>query len=306
MALRALAGAGHDIAVAVTRPDKRRGRGGATSPTPVKAAAAELGIPVSHDIADVTSVGAELGVVVAYGRIIKPDVLAALPMVNIHFSLLPRWRGAAPVERAILAGDEVTGVCLMDVEEGLDTGAVYRRLELPIGASETAAQLTARLAAAGADLLVEALGEGLGQPVPQAGEATYAAKIEPADLHLDWSRPAGELHRVVRVGRAWTTWRGQRLLVLEAEPATTPVPAGTPQAVGTPGAPPPVAGALVGDVAVTGDGGLRLVTVQPEGRRPLAGAEWVRGARPAPGERLGGDGAPVAGGPGPAGTRPGA
>ena len=280
MALRALAGAGHDIAVALTRPDKRRGRGGATSPTPVKAAAADLGIPVTHDIADVTTVGAELGVVVAYGRIIKPDVLAALPMVNIHFSLLPRWRGAAPVERAILAGDPVTGVCLMDVEEGLDTGAVYRRLEVPIGASETAAQLTGRLAQAGAGLLVDALGEGLGSPEPQVGEATYAAKIEPADLHLDWSRPAVDLHRVVRVGRAWTTWRGQRLLVLDAEPV------GLAERSGPEGS-HAAAGELVGDVAVTGDGGLRLVTVQPEGRRPLGGAEWVRGARPGAGETLG-------------------
>ena len=280
MALRALAGAGHDIAVAVTRPDKRRGRGGATSPTPVKAAALELGIPVSHDIADATTVGAELGVVVAYGRIIKPDVLARLRMVNIHFSLLPRWRGAAPVERAILAGDAVTGVCLMDVEEGLDTGAVYRRLELPIGPSETAAELTARLAEAGAGLLVEALSEGLGQPVPQEGEATYAAKIEAEDLHLDWSRGSLILHRVVRVGRAWTTWRGQRLLVLGAEPVDGPVAEGA-------SAVPPAAGALVGDVVLTGSGGLRLLTVQPEGRRALAGAEWVRGARPAPGERLG-------------------
>lgn len=274
MALRALTAAGHDVAVAVTRPDKRRGRGGSTSPTPVKAVAAELGIPVSHDISTVTGVAAQLGVVVAYGRIIKPDILDALPMVNIHFSLLPRWRGAAPVERAILAGDEVTGVCVMDVEEGLDTGGVYRRLEVPIGPTETAAELTARLARAGAELLVTALDEGLGSPVAQEGEPTYAAKIEPADLHLDWARPAVDLHRVIRVGRAWTTWRGQRLLVLAADVV--------PEA-----SPPDDCGSLAGDVVTTGAGGLRLVSVQPEGRRPLAGADWVRGARPGPGERLG-------------------
>ena len=262
-ALRALHGAGHDMALVVTRPDKRRGRGGAPSPTPVAQVAAELGIPVSSDIADVKSAGAELGVVVAYGRIIKPDILAALPMVNIHFSLLPRWRGAAPVERAILAGDQVTGVCLMDVEEGLDTGPVYRRREVAIGPGETAAQLTARLAGTGAELLVEALAEGLGDPEPQEGEPTYAAKIEPDDLRLDWSRPAGELHRVVRVGRAWTTWRGRRLLVIEASPA---------------GAVPGEPGSVAGDVVATGGGGLRLLTVQPEGKRPMAAADWSRGA----------------------------
>ena len=122
--LRALADAGHHIALVVSQPDRRRGRGRQTSPSPVKAAALELGLPVTDDVDDALAVGADLGVVVAFGRLIRPHVLAALPMVNIHFSLLPRWRGAAPVERAILAGDARTGVDLMGVEEGLDTGAV--------------------------------------------------------------------------------------------------------------------------------------------------------------------------------------
>jgi methionyl-tRNA formyltransferase len=210
---------------------------------------------VTYAITDVVGKGAELGVVVAYGRIIKPDILAALPMVNVHFSLLPRWRGAAPVERAILAGDTVTGVCLMDVEEGLDTGAVYRRAEVPIGPEETAAELTDRLAVVGADLLVTSLGEGLGSPTPQEGEPIYAAKIEPADLHLDWTRPASELQRIVRLGRAWTTHRGKRLLILDAVPADS------------------------GDVVVpTGHGGLLLRTVQPEGKKPMPAADWARGA----------------------------
>src|SRR5439155_5015611 len=128
---------GHDIRLVVTRADKRRGRGSALVPSPVKAAATELGLPVTASIDDVIDAGAELGVVVAYGRIIKPHVLDVLPMVNIHFSLLPRWRGAAPVERAILAGDEVTGVCVMALEEGLDTGPVYAREGRPIGEEET-------------------------------------------------------------------------------------------------------------------------------------------------------------------------
>jgi len=245
----------------VTRPDKRRGRGGASSPTAVADAAAELGIAVTHDIAEATRAGAELGIVVAYGRIIKPDILAALPMLNIHFSLLPRWRGAAPVERAILAGDAVTGVCLMDVEEGLDTGGVYRRREVQIGPSETAGALTARLGQIGAELLVEALDQGLGRPEPQIGEVTYAAKIEPGDLRLDWDRPAVELHRIVRLGRAWTTWNGHRLLVLEAAPEDD---GGEP-------------GHIYGDVVGAGEGGLRLLRVQPEGRRPMTLADWRRG-----------------------------
>lgn len=236
-------------------------------------AASELGLVVSHDVNDVKGAGAELGVVVAFGRIIRPDVLDALPMVNVHFSLLPRWRGAAPVERAILAGDSHTGVCLMQVEEGLDTGGVYRRMETPVGADETADELTARLARYGADLMVAALGEGLGRPEPQTGPPTYAAKIEASDLHLDWARPAAELHRVVRLGRAWTTWRGRRLLVLAARPE--------PGGEGRPGT-------LHGDAVATGEGRLRLVSVQPEGRRPQPGAEWARGARARPGEMLGG------------------
>src|SRR5690606_7141689 len=129
----------------------------------------------------------------------KPHVLAELPMVNLHFSLLPRWRGAAPVERAILAGDTETGVCVMAVEEGLDTGGVYRRATVPIGPDDTLAELQARLVEVGTQLLVDTLRDGLGEPEPQQGEATYADKIDPAELRLDWERPAVELHRVVRL-----------------------------------------------------------------------------------------------------------
>ena len=129
--LRALHGAGHELALVVTAPDRRRGRGSAVGPTPVKRCALELGLPVSDRIADVLGARVELGVVVAFGSIIRGDVLARVPMVNLHFSLLPRWRGAAPVERAILAGDDRTGVCLMAVDEGLDTGPVYARVETP-------------------------------------------------------------------------------------------------------------------------------------------------------------------------------
>src|SRR4051812_473977 len=134
--LRALHAAGHELALVVSRPDKRRGRGGLLVPSPVKAAALDLGVPVTDRPDDATEVGADLGVVVAYGRIIKRPVLERLAMINLHFSSLPRWRGAAPVERALLAGDPTTGVCVMAVEEGLDTGGVYARSELAIGPDE--------------------------------------------------------------------------------------------------------------------------------------------------------------------------
>jgi methionyl-tRNA formyltransferase len=274
VALRAIVAAGHDVALVVTRPDKRRGRQEAPRPSPVKAAAMELDLPVSTRADDTLSVGAELGVVVAYGRIIKNDVLARLPLVNSHFSLLPRWRGAAPVERAILAGDTVTGVCLMAIDEGLDTGPVYGCREVEIGTEETADELRHRLATESASMLVAALADGLGTPTPQEGTPTYAQKIEPADLFLDWRRPAIELHRVVRLGRAWTTWRDRRLLVLAARVTNTPLGDLAP-------------GRLQGDVVVTGAGGLRLLAVQPEGRSPMAMPDWVRGARPRPEEGLG-------------------
>lgn len=271
--LEALVGAGYDVALAVTRADKRRGRGGQLMPSPVKRAAVELEVPVTSRIEDVVDAGVDLGVVVAFGRLIKPDVLDKVPMVNMHFSLLPRWRGAAPVERAILAGDAETGVCLMTLEEGLDTGPVHARQVLDIGPEETADELRARLVDAGTRLLLEQLRGGLSPAVPQQGEATYAAKIEPEELHLDWSRPAVELHRVIRVGRAWTAWRGKRLLVLRAY-LVSGVAAGVP-------------GELDGLVVSTGDGAVELVEVQPEGRPPQPAAAWRNGARPQPGERLG-------------------
>ena len=264
--LRALVHAGHDVALVVTRADKRRGRGGALLPTPVKAAAEELGLPVTHRVDDVLDQGAELGVVVAFGRLVKPHVLDVLPMVNVHFSLLPRWRGAAPVERAILAGDAETGVCLMGLEEGLDTGPVFRREAVTIGEDETADELRARLVEIGTRRLVEALAEGLGEGEPQAGEPTYAAKLENDELHLDWSLPAEELERVVRVGGAWTTRKSRRLKVLRA--CAHRVTGG-------------------GVTVPTGSGPIELLEVQPEGKARMGAADWARGVRSHEGDRLG-------------------
>ena len=284
--LRALVDAGHDVALVVSRADTRRGRGGGASPSAVKQAALELGLAVTDRLDDAVQIGAELGVVVAYGRIVPTRVLDALAMINVHFSLLPRWRGAAPVERAVLAGDDVTGVCVMRLEAGLDTGPVLASRRVDMAPGEHADALRARLAEIGAALLVETLAPGaaaLGPGTPQEGEPTYAPKLGVEDLRLDWDRPAVELDRVVRLDRAWTTVHGRRLLVLEAlaradaGPADTgpadPVPAGA-------GAPPGTV-TRVGSATLvsTGAGALELLRVQPEGRRPMDAADWVRGWR---------------------------
>jgi methionyl-tRNA formyltransferase len=255
--LRALVEAEHDIVLVVTRADKRRGRGSGVSPSPVKAAALELGLSVSHDVDDVhhaVAAGAELGVVVAFGQIIRPPILEILPMINLHFSLLPRWRGAAPVERALLAGDEVTGVCVMALEEGLDTGGVYARSEVSIGPETTAAELRERLVAVGTELLVDSLAAPLGEPEPQIGEVTHAAKFTNADFEIDWTKPVEDVHRLVRVGGAWTSFRGKRLKINQAR--------------------------LV-------DGELRPEVVQPEGKAPMSFDAWRNGARPAADELFG-------------------
>ncbi|PIE33956.1 MAG: methionyl-tRNA formyltransferase [Ilumatobacter coccineus] len=257
--LEALVEAGHEIVLVVTNPDRRRGRGKQTSPSPVKEAAQRLGLKVSHDIDEVVDSGAELGVVVAFGQIVKEHVLDAVPMVNLHFSLLPRWRGAAPVERAILAGDEVTGVCVMRVESGLDTGGVYARVEAPIGDRATADELRAELVAAGSQLVVDTLAgiadqglvQGLGEPEPQVGEVTYAHKITADDRHIDWSDPPIQIDRVIRAGGAWTSFRGQRVKILAAD--------------------------LV-------DGDLVITRIQPAGKKPMDYDAWCRGAQLDPDE----------------------
>ena len=252
--LEALHGAGFEIAVVVTRPDARRGRGVVMTPSPVKDAAERLGLPVSHSVDDVLEVGADLGVVVAYGRLIRRPVLERLAFVNVHFSLLPRWRGAAPVERALLAGDTETGVCLMALEEGLDTGPVYACETVAIAPDATADELRAQLVDVGTAMLVRELTAGLGEPVAQEGEPTYASKVEAAELQIDWGRPAVELERLVRVGGAWTTFRGSRLRILRAG---------------------------------VEDETLVPIEVQPEGKAAMSFTAWRNGARVQPGERLG-------------------
>jgi methionyl-tRNA formyltransferase len=283
--LRALQAAGHDIALCVTRPDRRRGRGGHLTPSPVKEAALELGLPVSHDMGDLAALDAEFAVVVAFGRIIPTSVLDRLPMVNVHFSLLPRWRGAAPVERAILAGDTETGVCLMKVAEGLDTGDVYAARVVPLDDDVTLSELRARLVTLASDLVVDMLRDGLaGLPAaePQHGIATVADKISKEDLHLVWTQAAVQLHRVVRLEHAWTTFRGKRLRVVDA--AVAEAPQGLPSDER-----PAEPGSLHGALVQTGEGFLELRRVQPESRSPMSAEEWLRGVRPSVSERLGRD-----------------
>ena len=270
--LRALVDAGFEVTLVVTRADKRRSRGAGLEASPVKAMAIDLGLPVTSKVDDVVGAGVDLGVVVAFGQLVKPHVLDAVPMVNVHFSLLPRWRGAAPVERAILAGDTETGVCLMQLEEGLDTGPVFACDRVALDDRVTADELRTELGEIGSRLLVNELTRGLGAPTPQVGEPTYAAKIDPADLEIDWARPAIEVDRLVRIGRAWTTFRGNRLLVVRGAPGA-PVP-GEP-------------GALHGESVATGEGGYVLEKVQPQGRTVVDARAWRNGARPAAGERLG-------------------
>ena len=268
--LRALVDAGHDVALVVTQPDRRRSRGPGADPSPVKRAALELNLEVrtpakAREVTDeVAASGAELGVVVAFGQLLPQSFLDALPhgFVNMHFSLLPRWRGAAPVERALLAGDLETGVCLMRIDAGLDTGPVYACVKVPIGPRDTAGELHARLVDAGTALLLERLPSLTGAaPIEQAGDATYAEKLDVAEFRLDPARGADELDRLVRAGNprpgAWFSTGGRRVKVWSAH----------------------ADGAEShGDAVIpTSDGALVLDEVQPEGKRAMSGRAWRAG-----------------------------
>ncbi len=266
--LRALVEAGHDIAIVITRPDRRRGRGAQLSSSPVKVAALELGLTVGHGLGDLERVQVERGVVVAYGAMIPSALLAQVPMLNVHFSLLPRWRGAAPVERAILAGDEVTGVSVMSLEASLDTGPVHAERQTKVDA-KTAGELTSELATLGARLLVEVLAdeELLAHPVAQVGKATYAEKLAAETFHLLPSMPVSQLERTVRLNRAFTLINGRRVKVLAAH------------AVALSGAPGSIVEIQGGVALVTFDGALALERVQPEGSRSMNARDWWSGAR---------------------------
>ena len=276
--LRALHEAGHDIAAAYTQPPRQAGRGKAERPSPVQLAAQALGIAVRHPAtlrdadaqAAFAALGAEVAVVAAYGLILPQAVLdaPARGCLNVHASLLPRWRGAAPIQRAILAGDPVTGVTIMQMEAGLDTGPVLATARVPVE-DRTSGQLHAELGTVGARLMVETLAQldDL-RPQPQdEREATYAAKIDKAEARLDWRKPAELLEREVRAFApfpgSWFEWDGERIKLLRA------------RTIGVNGAP-----GTVLDEALTiacGEAALRPVVLQRAGRPAMDADQFLRG-----------------------------
>jgi methionyl-tRNA formyltransferase len=271
--LAALIDAGHEVACVYTQPPRPAGRGKKLRPSPVAEEAARRGIEVRtprtlrdpEEQRRFAALGLDLAVVVAYGLILPKPILDAprLGCVNVHASLLPRWRGAAPIERAILAGDAETGVTIMQMDEGLDTGPMLLWEKVEIGPRETASSLRARLAALGARLLVEAL-ERRPEPVPQPEEGvTYAAKIRKEEGRLDFRQDAEVLDRVVRALDAWFELGPERIKVLEA--------------VAEPGAGPP--GTVLDDRLgiACGRGVLRPLRLQRAGRGPAALDDFLRG-----------------------------
>lgn len=282
--LEALVASRHDVVAVVTRPDARRGRGAALSPSPVAARAAELGIPVLKPArprdaefhARLRDLAPDCCPVVAYGALLPGSLLEipSLGWVNLHFSLLPAYRGAAPVQSAILHGETETGAVTFRIVEELDAGPVCGTLRTPIGPHETAGDLLARLAVSGAALLtrtMDLLEDGTATCVDQPAEGgTYAAKLGPDDARIDWTAPVEEIDRRIRACTpapgAWTTLDGQKFRVLEALPTDRP------------SADPGAVEAARRSVHVdTGSGRLELLRVQPGGKRAMAATDWARG-----------------------------
>ncbi|MGH8218355.1 MAG: methionyl-tRNA formyltransferase [Steroidobacteraceae bacterium] len=311
-ALRALAQSDHEIVGVLTRPDRPRGRGRQIAASPVKEAALAYGFPICQpatlatveERAELERWRPQLLVVVAYGLILPPAVLALPPLgcLNIHASLLPRWRGAAPIQRAILAGDAETGISIMQMDAGLDTGPVLLERRIPIDRTAMSGTLHERLASLGAEALLEALGEiaaGAARPRAQPAEgATYAAKISKSEALIDWTVPARAIERQVRAFNPWpgaqTRLAGEplRILAAYAEESAGPAASGAvaPAEPGTlASAEPGTIAAIRRDAIVVdcGVGRLALTEVQRPGRKPLRTAEFVNAGRLAPGQRLG-------------------
>ena len=296
-ALAAILAAGHPVPVVLTQPDRPQGRGLKLAAPPVKELALRHALPVLQPAtlrtpdarAGALAIPIDVLVVAAYGLILPAEVLA-WPRhggINIHASKLPRWRGAAPIQRAILAGDTATGVTIMQMDEGLDTGPMLAVVDVPIAPRETAGTLTTRLAAAGAEAIVRVLARIARGDLPPAvaqpaDGATYAAKVGRDDARLDWTLPATALDRAVRafdpVPGAYTEFDGAPLTVRSAEPAGagTAAPPGTVTAVG--------AGGI--DVCC-GEGALRLLTVQPAGGKRMGAGAFAAGRALLPGVRFG-------------------
>ncbi len=294
-ALRALGEEGHEVAAVVTQPDRPAGRGRGVGISPVKALATEELIPVLQPerargdefLAQLRVCDADISVVVAYGQILRPEVLAVprFGSINIHASLLPELRGAAPIQWSIIRGYATTGVTIMEMEAGLDSGPTLFLVPEPIRADESASELARRLSELGAEALIETLAlleGGAGRPEPQDHDrATYAPKLDRATAHLDWTQPAAEVARWVRgldsVPGAWSEARDAGTVKLfrpgvepgEGEPGTVLDADGD-------------AGLLI----AAGGGAVRIAEVQPAGKRRMRAAEWVRGRGIAAGDRL--------------------
>lgn len=282
--LRAIVKAGFIVDLVITGVDKRRGRGSQTSPSPVKQAALELGLTVSHNIDDavkmsarliqntnVMSQGRTVGVVVAYGHIIASNVLQVIPMINIHYSLLPRWRGAAPVERALLAGDEATGVCIMQVVEQLDAGDILASASIPIASNDTVVTLREKLGNLAIPLLVQVLTDGPSKAEAQFGDVVIASKITSNDLRIDWSQDALSADRQVRVGGAFTMMHNKRLKIHSLKMSTK-----APDLLIASGSVRFVDGRVL---VACAHGYVELVEVQPEGKSRIGALDWSLGAR---------------------------
>jgi len=284
-ALTALIEAGHDISLALTQPDRPAGRGMRLTPSPVKVLAVARNLEIFQPVtlkndpdalARLTRANADAMIVAAYGLILPQAVLDLPPLgcINIHASLLPRWRGAAPIQRAILAGDRETGISLMQMEAGLDTGPLLARAETPIHPDDTAATLHDRLAALGAKLLIATLPQLPQTAVPQPENGiTYAAKLEKTEAKLDWSHSAAELDRRIRAFHpfpvAHTLWQGAPLKIWRAHPVSE-VDAG--DAPGTILAVTPQ-----GIIVACGKGALMLTELQKAGGKRLAAAQFIAG-----------------------------
>lgn len=275
--LEALA-ARHEVVAVYSQPPRPAGRGKALRPSPVQARAEALGLPVRHplnfkapeDREAFAALNADIAVVVAYGLILPQAILDAPKRgcLNIHASLLPRWRGAAPIHRAILSGDAETGICIMQMEAGLDTGPVLLREKLAIGATETTGELHDRLSGMGARMICETL-DRLDSLTPEAqpeAGVTYAAKIDKAEAKIDWTRPAAELVRLVNglspFPGAWCEVAGERVKLLRADLVAG---AGEPGTV------------LQGFDIACGTGALRVLEAQREGKKPMPSAEILKG-----------------------------
>ena len=276
--LEALVDAGHEVLCVYCQPPRPAGRGKKERPSPVQAKAEALGLPVRYpgslkgdpEQADFAALEPDIAVVVAYGLILPQAILdaPAKGCLNIHASLLPRWRGAAPIHRAIMAGDTETGVCIMQMEAGLDTGPVLLRNAVAIGAEETTAELHDRLSALGAVAIVEALAnlDGL-EPVSQPEEGvTYAKKIDKAEAKVDWGKPAVEVDRLIRglspFPGAWCEVEGERLKLLRSRLVEGSGEAGQ---------------VLDGLRIACGDGAVEILQAQRQGKRPMEAEELLRG-----------------------------